>query len=73
MPVLLAALTLAHAPQAHAIRGILSQAALLAEIGHPFEGRFIPVGSHLPKYPLQWSLNPADCLAASGIVLDANS
>ncbi|MGH8712418.1 MAG: Ig-like domain-containing protein [Casimicrobiaceae bacterium] len=70
---MLAALALAQAPPAHAIRSILSDDTLLAEIGHPFAARFVPVGAHLPKFPVQWSLSPAGCMAASGIVLDANT
>ncbi|HEY7904665.1 MAG TPA: Ig-like domain repeat protein [Casimicrobiaceae bacterium] len=73
MPALLAMLMLGPAPQAQAITGIQSDDTLLAEVGDSFGSVFIPVGSHLPKYPVQWSLNPGGCLAGSGIALNAKT
>ena len=73
LPALLAVVIVSLAPQAHAIRGIFSEGTLVAEIGEPFAARFIPVRSHLPKFPVQWSLSPPGCMAASGIVLDPDT
>ena len=46
---------------------------LIAEVGHPFASSFRPVNSHLPKYPVDWSLSPGNCLAGSGIGLDPST
>ena len=73
MPAILALAVVALAPPAQAITAILPKSTLIAEVGRPFTATLIPVGSHLPKYPVTWSLSPANCLSGSGISLDANT
>ena len=70
MPALLATLLLSLATPAGAITAIQIGGPLIAQVGHPFVSSFIPVNSHLPKYAVDWSLSPANCLAGSGIGLD---
>jgi len=70
MPALLAGLLLSVATSAGAITAIQIGGPLIAQVGHPFVSSFIPVNSHLPKYPVDWSLSPGNCLAGSGIALD---
>jgi len=70
VPALLAALLLGVATSAGAITAIQVGGPLIAQVGHPFISTFVPVNSHLPKYPVDWSLSPANCLAGSGIGLD---
>lgn len=70
MPALAATLLLSVATPAGAITGIQVGGPLIAEVGRPFVSTFIPVNSHLPKYAVDWSLSPANCLAGSGIALD---
>jgi hypothetical protein len=70
MPALLAALLLSVATSAGAITAIQVGGPLIAQVGRPFVSSFIPVNSHLPKYPVDWSLSPGNCLAGSGIALD---
>jgi hypothetical protein len=67
---LLAALLLSVATPAGAITAIQVGGPLIAQVGHPFVSGFVPVNSHLPKYPVDWGLSPANCLAGSGIGLD---
>ena len=69
-PALLAALLALAPSSAGAITAIQVGGPLIAQVGHPFVSSFIPVNSHLPKYPVDWSLTPRDCLAGSGIALD---
>ena len=69
-PALLATLLLLVATRAGAITAIQVGGPLIAQVGHPFVSSFIPVNSHLPKYAVDWSLSPANCLAGSGIALD---
>ncbi|HEX4524351.1 MAG TPA: Ig domain-containing protein [Casimicrobiaceae bacterium] len=69
MPAMLAALLLAPSP-AGAITAIQVGGPLIAQVGRPFVSSFIPVNSHLPKYAVDWSLSPRDCLVGSGIRLD---
>ena len=73
MPALLVLGVIALTPAAQAITSIVPKNALIAEVGRPFTATFIPVNSHLPDYPLMWSLKPGGCLSASGIRLDANT
>lgn len=73
MPALLATLLLSVATPAGAITGIQVGGPLIAEVGRPFVSSFIPINSHLPKYPVDWSLSPRNCLAGSGIALDAST
>jgi hypothetical protein len=73
MPALLAALLLSVATPAGAITAIKVGGPLIAQVGRPFVSSFIPVNSHLPKYPVDWSLSPGNCLAGSGIALDAST
>jgi hypothetical protein len=73
MPAILALAVVTLTPPAQAITAILPMSTLIAEVGRPFTATFIPVNSHLPKYALMWSLSPGNCLAASGINLDANT
>ena len=70
VPALLAALLFGVATSAGAITGIQVGDPLIAQVGHPFVSTFIPVNSHLPKYAVDWSLSPANCLAGSGIGFD---
>jgi hypothetical protein len=70
MPALLTALLLSVATPAGAITAIQVGGPLIAQVGHPFVSSFIPINSHLPKYPVDWSLSPGNCLARSGIALD---
>ena len=70
MPALLGALLLSVATTAGAITAIQVGGPLIAQVGDSFVSSFIPVNSHLPKYPVDWSLSPANCLAGSGIGLD---
>jgi hypothetical protein len=70
MPALLAALLLSVATPAGAITAIQVGGPLIAQVGRPFVSSFIPINSHLPKYPVDWSLSPGNCLARSGIALD---
>jgi hypothetical protein len=72
MPVVLAVLVGATVQSAEAITNIRTS-PLIAEVGRPFVSAFIPVNSHLPKYPVNWSLNPGNCLAGSGISLDGTT
>jgi hypothetical protein len=73
MPAILALAVVTLTPPAQAITAILPKSTLIAEVGRPFTATFIPVNSHLPKYPVAWSLSPSNCLSESGISLDANS
>ena len=73
LPGLLLAVLLAIAPQAAAITSIRGSSTLIAQVDLAFRYAFIPVNGHLPKYPIAWALNPADCLAGSDITLDANT
>jgi hypothetical protein len=73
MPAILALAVVTLTPPAQAITAILPKNTLIAEVGRPFTATFIPVNSHLPKYPVVWSLSPSNCLSASGISLDANT
>ena len=70
VPALLAALLFGVATSAGAITAIQVGGPLIAQAGHPFVSTFVPVNSHLPKYPVDWSLSPGNCLAGSGIALD---
>ncbi|MEO8565534.1 MAG: putative Ig domain-containing protein [Betaproteobacteria bacterium] len=70
MPALLAALLLSVTTPVGAITAIQVGGPLIAQVGRPFVSSFIPVNSHLPKYAVDWSLSPANCLAGSGIGLD---
>lgn len=70
LPALLAALLLSVATPAGAITAIQVGGPLIAQVGRPFVSSFIPINSHLPKYPVDWSLSPANCLAGSGVGLD---
>ncbi len=69
VPALVAAALLIATQPAGAITGITT-GPLTAEVGIPFASSFRPVNSHLPKYPVDWSLSPGNCLAGSGIGLD---
>jgi hypothetical protein len=60
-------------PPAQAITAIVQKSTLIAEVGRPFTTTFIPVNSHLPDYPVMWSLSPGNCLSASGISLNAKT
>jgi hypothetical protein len=71
MPALLAALLLVPSP-AGAITAIRT-GPLIAQVGRPFVSSFIPINSHLPKYPVDWSLSPGNCLAGSGIALNTST
>ena len=71
IPALLAGLLLVPTP-AGAITAI-RLGPLIAQVGRPFVSSFIPINSHLPKYPVEWSLSPGNCLAGSGIALDAST
>jgi hypothetical protein len=71
IPALLAGLSLVPTP-AGAITAI-RLGPLIAQVGRPFVSSFIPINSHLPKYPVDWSLSPGNCLAGSGIALDASA
>jgi hypothetical protein len=70
MPALLAALLLSWATSAGAITAIQVGGPLIAQVGRPFVSSFIPINSHLPKYAVDWTLSPGNCLAGSGIALD---
>ncbi|HEY2863067.1 MAG TPA: Ig domain-containing protein [Casimicrobiaceae bacterium] len=72
LPALVAALLLATTLPANAITGIRT-GPLSAEVGRMFVSTFIPVNSHLPKYPVDWSLSPPNCLTGSGISLDGTN
>ena len=69
---LVAAALLITAEPARAITGI-TPGPLTAEVGIPFASSFRPVDSHLPRYPVDWSLSPGNCLAGSGIGLDTST
>ncbi len=71
LPALLALATVLPTPPAHAITAVLPKNTLIAEVGRPFTVMFTPVNSHLPKYPVDWSLSPGNCLSPTGISLDA--
>lgn len=73
LPAALAVAVIMLSPRAQAITAVLPKNTLIAEVGRPFTTAFIPVNSHLPKYPVVWSLSPAKCLDGSGISLDANT
>ncbi len=73
MPALLAALLLAAPAPAGAITAIQVVGTLIAQAGRPFEFSFTPVNSHLPKYAVDWSLSPGNCLAGSGIALNGST
>jgi len=70
VPALLTALLLGVATSAGAITAIQVGGPLIAQVGRPFVSSFVPINSHLPKYPVDWSLSPTNCLAGSGVVLD---
>src|SRR5690348_12523584 len=70
VPILLALAIIVPTFPAHAITAIFPKNTLIAEVGRPFTATFIPVNSHLPKYPVDWSLSPGGCLASTGISLD---
>ena len=73
LPALMALMAILPTPPAHAITAILPKNTLIAEVGRPFTATFIPVNSHLPKFPVDWSLSPGNCLTPAGISLDANT
>jgi len=73
MPAILALAVVTLTPPAQAITAILPKSTLIAQVERPFTATFIPVGSHLPKYPVAWSLSPGNCLSGSGISLDPNT
>ena len=70
MPALMAVLLLTSANPAGAITAIQTGGPLIAQVGRLFVSNFIPVNSHFPKYPIDWSLSPGNCLARSGVSLD---
>ena len=70
LPALLAALLLSVAAPAGAITAIQVGGPLIAQVGRPFVFSFVAINSHLPKYPVDWSLSPGNCLAGSGVALD---
>jgi hypothetical protein len=72
MPALLAALLITPSP-AGAITAIQPGGPLIAQVGRPYVSSFVPVNSHLPKYAVDWSLSPGNCLAGSGIRLDTST
>lgn len=73
MPALASVLLLATATPVGAITGIQIGGPLIAQVDRAFVSSFIPINSHLPKYPVDWSLSPGNCLAGSGIGLDSST
>jgi hypothetical protein len=73
MPALMAVLLLTSANPAGAITAIQTGGPLIVQVGRLFVSSFVPVNSHFPKYPIDWSLSPGNCLARSGIVLDGGT
>jgi hypothetical protein len=73
LPALMSVALLAAAKPALAITGIQVGGPLIAQVGRMFVSGFDPVNSHLPKYPVNWSLSPGNCLAGSGITLNTGT